>query len=99
MLLLAYLRLSCSCGPKGPAHSPVVHIPMNKIHFRFMSPLFLLATKLSGDVRVDVTGVPDQLSVEGADSAYAVAALLRLSEANAGTPFLPYYGNALTMPV
>ncbi len=59
---------------------------------------FQLTTKLSGDVRVDVTGVPDQLSVEGADSAYAVVALLRLSEANAGTPFLPY-GNALTMPV
>ena len=98
MLLLAYLRLSCSCGPKGPAHSHVMYIPKNTIHFRFMSP-FLLATKLSGDVRVDVTGVPDQLSVEGADSAYAVAALLRLSEANAGTPFLPYYGNALTMPV
>lgn len=65
-----------------------MYIPMNTIHSRFLSK-FLLFSQLPGDVRVDVTGVPDQLPVEGAGSAYVVAALPRLSEANAGTPFYP----------
>lgn len=63
-----------------------MYIPMNTIHSYFLSK-FLLTSTLPGDVRVDVTGVPDQLPVEGAGSADAAAAWLWLSEAKRGLPF------------
>lgn len=86
MLFQAYLHLHCF-GPNGARRGRAMYIPMSTIHSRFLSK-FLFTNKLSGDVRVDVTGVPDQLSVEGADSAYVVAALSRLSEAMRGLPFI-----------